>query len=543
MFLILFFVLTVLSFNHCQTIKHLHEISIEEELPIGTIVTSLTDKIPNLDQSIEYDLVTPLSIDYDLFSIDHKQHSLIIKNRIDYEKICLHKNHCIVSVSIAVSNANTIDVYILPIRILNINDNLIKFLVNRTVIEIEENDENWFKKNYSLPKAYDDDGDFITYSIYLQNWNKPDGLFEFDEKNLVLKPLKKFDREEQNIYLLRLIAHNQNDASTDIIIIIKDLNDNSPKCEQNQTVFLISNISIISIFSLNVTDLDEGDNGRLEYYLINPLPGFSIDRYDGQIKFDYKKWIRSNQSVLIVNVTDHGKPFSLSTKCFIEIKFTFLFDIDFTSQISIMNQTDIYIDMKNVDHPLGQLIIYDRQENRTCFDCLININSSLKDIVYLNYSTFDLYLNLNSVLLMRILTNYYHNQENISFYIQINITNRKNPSIISTKNYSFIIHFNKVNFLIHSNQSFLKIYENIPLDEHIPVFNRHHYCLNNYSKELILIDPTETFKIDQKFNLILLKYLNVKQQNIYHLTLQQKPNNYTNEVSSCALLLLFSSQR
>ncbi|CAF5087029.1 unnamed protein product, partial [Rotaria socialis] len=61
---------------------------------------------------------------------------------------------------------------------------------------IEENDENWLQKTYSLPKAYDDDGDSITYSIYLQNWNKPDGLFEFDEKHLSLKPLRKFDREE-----------------------------------------------------------------------------------------------------------------------------------------------------------------------------------------------------------------------------------------------------------------------------------------------------------------------------------------------------------
>ncbi|CAF3399456.1 unnamed protein product [Rotaria sp. Silwood1] len=205
MFVILCIIFFFVSFNDSQTIKHLNEISIEEELSIGSIVTSLIDKIPNLEQSNEYDLVTPLSIDLDLFSINHSQHCLIIKNRIDYENLCLKKNHCIISVSIAVSNDDTIDVYILPIRILNTNDNLIKFLVNRTIIEIEENDEYWFKKNYSLPHAYDDDQDLITYSIYLQNWNKPHGLFAFDEKNLLLKLLKKFEREEQNIYLLGFV--------------------------------------------------------------------------------------------------------------------------------------------------------------------------------------------------------------------------------------------------------------------------------------------------------------------------------------------------
>jgi hypothetical protein len=485
MFFILSLIFFFFSLNSSQTIKHLNEISIEEELPIGTIVTSLTDKIPNLDQSIEYDLVTPLSIDFDLFSIDHNEHCLRIKNRIDYENLCIKKNHCIISVSIAVSNEDLIDVYILPIRIRNINDNPIKFLVNRTVIEIEENDENWFKKNYSVPKAYDDDGDLITYSIYLQNWNKPDGLFEFDDKNLILKPLKKFDREEQNIYLLRLIAHNQNDISTDIIILIKDVNDNSPKCQYNQTLFLISNISKISILSLNVTDLDEGDNGKLEYYLINSLSGFSIDRYNGQIKFDYKQWKRSNESILSVNITDHGKPFRLSTKCFVEIKFTFLFDIDFQSNYSLINQTDIYIEIKNFNLPIGQFKIYDKQENRSCIDCLIHINSSSKDIFYLDYSTFDLYLNLNSIILMRILTNYYNNKENLQLNIQIDIKNLKNPSIISSKNYSFILHFNKLNILIHSNLYFLKIYSNIFLNQRISIYNRYHHCLNNQSKDLI----------------------------------------------------------
>ncbi|CAF5188499.1 unnamed protein product, partial [Rotaria sp. Silwood1] len=51
---------------------------------------------------------------------------------------------------------------------------------------------------------------------------------------------------------------------------------------------------------------------------------FSIDRYNGEIKFDYQKWIRSNESILIINISDHGKPYRLSTKCFIEIKLTFL---------------------------------------------------------------------------------------------------------------------------------------------------------------------------------------------------------------------------
>ena len=521
--------------NSSQTIKHLNEIFVNEELPIGSFVTSLTDKIANLDQSIEYDLVSPVSNDFDLFSIDHSQHALVIKNRIDYEYICLTKNHCIISVSIAVSNEDTIDVYILPIRIGNINDNPIKFLVNRTVIEIEENDENWPKKTYALPAAFDEDGDAISYSLYLQNWNKPDGLFELIEHDLHLKPLKKFDREEQNIYLLRLIAHNQNDASTDIIILIKDINDNSPICQGNQTIFLISNTSIISTFSLNVTDLDEGDNGKLEYQFLEPYAGFTLDRSNGQIKFDYRQWKRrSNDGILFINVTDHGKPIRLSSLCSIEMKFTFLFEIDFQSNASLVNQTENFFEITNLNLPLGRMRVYDKQEKRFCEVCLVEIHSSLKEIFYLDQSNFDLYLNLNSIVLMKILTNYHHPKENLSLHMQILVTNLKNPSIKSTKNYSLILHFNKYNLLISSNIFFLKLPENLLLNKPISIYNRHHHCLNDPSKDLILIDPTETFRIDGKLNLLLVKYLNSKQRNIYYLTLQEKSSNST---SFCSIQL------
>jgi hypothetical protein len=518
-FLLVFLLLTSI---HSQTIKQLNEISIKEELPIGSIVTFLTDKIPNLEQSLEYDLVTPLSSDLDLFSIDKTRHSLNIKKRVDYEQICSKKtsHHCVISISIAVSYHDTIDVYILPIQIENIDDNPMKFSVNRTVIEIEENDENWSKKSYILPSATDADGDLITYSLYLQNWNQPYGLFEFDEQNLLLKPLKKFDREEQNLYLLRLVAKNQHekDLTIDIIIIIKDQNDNQPQCQSNQTLFSIHNIDSISIFTLNVTDLDEGDNAKLEYYLIDPLPGFTIDHNNGQITFDYTKWIRHNQSKLFINITDHGKPVRLSTECIIQVQFTFLFDINF--------QSNNVLSIDNLSSSIGHLMIVNKQENKTCSNCSIRLNSSYDDIFSFNENTLDLYLNFQSKILIRILSNYLIKQENLPVNLNIDVWDENNPAIISSKNYSLILNFNKEKILINSNILFI----NILLNESISIFNQYHPCLNNQSKNWKLIDPTNTFEIDKQWNLILKKYLNIKQQEYYQVFLKDSDANQTNQV-------------
>ena len=526
--------LLFLSCHSSQTIKHLHEISIDEEIPIGSVVTSLTDKIPNLDQSIEYDLVTPVSADLDLFAIDHHQHALVSKARIDYETLCSKKSHvhrCLLSVSIAVSNEDTIDVYILPVHLININDNLIRFPVNRTVIEIEENDDDWFQKSYSLPRASDDDGDSITYSVFLHNWQKPVDLFEFDESSLSLRPLRKFDREEQNIYLLRLIAHNQNDLSIDIIILIKDQNDNAPVCQSTPTVFLITNMSSVSTLTLNATDLDEGDNSKLEYHLVTLLPGFTIDRSNGQIKFDAKKWNRSNQSILAVNVTDHGKPVRLATQCLVEIKFTSLFHIDFRSNRSMINQTHVHLDVENIYLPLGHLAVNDKQDNRTCTDCSIHLTSSRKDIVSLNDSSFDVHLNLNSILLMRILTNALTREETITFTVHIDVFHANYSSLMSSKNYSFSLHFNKPKLFLHSNTLFVKLQENLPLNHRLPLFTHEYYCFKNRSNSLALIDPSHTFDVDPQFNLVLRKYLNTKQRHLYRLTLLRRDENRTRHVS------------
>jgi len=136
---------------------------------------------------------------------------------------------------------------------------------------------------------------------------------------------------------------------------------------------------------------------------------------------------------------------------------------------------------------------------------------------------------------MRILTNYFNNKENLSLNIEIDIIDRKNPLIISTKNYSFILQFNKLNLLINSNIFFLKVRENIFLNQRISISNYYHHCLNNQTNDFILIDSTNTFDIDQNFNLIIKKYLNTKQQNIYHLILQQKQDNSTDQVSTTKL--------
>ena len=523
MLLRLFLIAVVLRFHSSQLIQTLNELTIEEELPIGSIVTSLTDKIANLDQAIEYDLIKPLSSDWDLFSINHSEHSLVVKSRVDYEKLCSklgEKARCSISVSIAVANAQTIDVYLLPIQIVNINDNRLRFPVNRTVIEIDENDRRWFEKSYALPRAIDDDGDPISYSLYLQNWQRPTNLFELDEINLRLKPLKSFDREEENIYLLRLVAHNEQDFSLDVIVLIKDVNDHSPRCAANPLVMSIANVSTPTTFELNVTDLDEGDNGRLEFVLVDLLPGFSVDRSHGQIRFEPKNWRRTNRSRLTLNVSDHGRPQRLSSECFVEIRFPNFFRIEFESARLSSNTTDIFLPFENLRQAIGVFRLFDQFEKKICSECQMNFSTSLPEIFRFNASTFELFWNENSFILMRILTNLLHWKENLSVELTATVFHPEHPSSVSRQTFSFLLHFDKHKLFHQFHQLYLRIDETVSLHHRIPLGSFEHPCLT--PNRSVLVDPTETFVLDRNSNLVLRKILDAEEENFYELKIENR---------------------
>ncbi|CAF0959230.1 unnamed protein product [Didymodactylos carnosus] len=351
----------------CFSLKYLPETSIKEELSIGSFVTTLTDKIPNLDQSDAYDLVST-SNDLDLFSIDHSQRTIIVKNRIDFEHLCRQTHlcnckHCLINTNIAVSNSLTIDVYTLPIHVINIDDNKLYFNVNRTVIEIEENTSPISRQYFPLPMAIDDDFDSqIDYELYTINWQSTT-LFRLtntttsivNEKNiqfgivnsssslLYLEPLKSFDREQQYIYLMRLVAKSGiHQISTDIIVLITDTNDNIPQCEQSYYKISINSMNDDNITQITAYDLDQGENARIAYNIVNqhiyPNNMFTIDHINGNMKFTYKNWTSyldyfknenstKNLFQLKINVTDFGKPKQLSSECIIELEFTSILNI------------------------------------------------------------------------------------------------------------------------------------------------------------------------------------------------------------------------
>lgn len=508
--LILIF-LTIIQCSMEQTIKNLDEIELEEETPIGSLVCWLNEKIANLDQSIEYDLVKPLSNKLDLFSINHEQQSLIVKKRIDFEELCSGKR-CSMNVNIAVSREDTIDLFVLPIVILNKNDNFLRFPVNQTLIEIDENDELFATRRYSLPRAFDADGEPIFYSIFFQNWSKPLGLFEFENSTHSLRPLKSFDREENQIFLLRFLAASSNEVSIDLIVLINDLNDNRPKCPETKEFFLSFNSTVF----LNASDDDQGENARLEFEIRRASDAFSVDRLTGLIRFEPKLFRRNNETNLEVRISDRGKPTPLSTSCFVALRYENYFQIEFSQNFP--SESNIFL-VENLEQSIGRFQIFDPFEQKFCDDCRISIEfSSVEKIFLLDSKNFDLFFNLNSVVFMKILTNSTIQREDFRVDFRVKVQDRISTNISTVKLFSFRFQIDKNKF----QRIFLRLDENLPLKSQIPLSNYDHPCLQNRTESIWLVDPTKTFSIDSDLNLLLEKRLVAEQKSIFYLTVQRR---------------------
>lgn len=100
--------------------------------------------------------------------------------------------------------------------------------------------------------------------------------------------------------------------SLKVEIKIRDVNDWSPRFELSTvTIWVPENTEIGTVvYGVHAKDLDSGENGRVEYFLIeNPSKLFNLDRNEGHLtltgSLDYEKIKRYT---LIVGAQDNGSP-------------------------------------------------------------------------------------------------------------------------------------------------------------------------------------------------------------------------------------------
>ncbi|KAM4036049.1 protocadherin gamma-C5-like isoform 4-T4 [Anomaloglossus baeobatrachus] len=327
--------------------------SIAEESHPGTVVGNVAQDLGvNLADISRRRLSLGSEGNSRLFSIEQKNGALVVQERIDRESLCGSSLSCVLHLEAVAENP--LELHSLEIDILDINDNSPYFLSTNQVIKITELLTPQGEQ-FPLENAQDFDVGINGISQYKLNPNPYFSLsITKDSGNFIAELVldKILDREEKSEHKLILTAIDGGDparsGSTQITIIVLDINDNAPVFDQSRyKVQILENVPLNTvIIKLNATDSDEGINSEFTYSIdqrtsnsakeifdINPITGEVFVR--GAVDFE-----AFTNSELFIKAIDNGSP-KREGRCRIQIEIQDVND----------NDPEIIFVSKNIEIP------------------------------------------------------------------------------------------------------------------------------------------------------------------------------------------------
>ncbi|KAM4555043.1 protocadherin alpha-4-like [Odontesthes bonariensis] len=306
--------------------------SVSEEVEKGTLVGNIAKDLHINAQQLEerrFRIVSGYSKAY--FEANLRTGALFVNDRIDREELCPNVPKC--SLNIEGLLGNPMNIYRIEVSILDINDNAPTFLEQIHVFNISESSSTG--ERYPLPAAHDADTGSNSVKTFKLS---PNEHFSIDVNSgqdsvsaeLVLQ--KALDREKQPSVKLILTAidggNPPRSGTMQILINVIDVNDNTPSFSKPLYKVRVSeNVPVgTTIIKLNATDLDEGPNSDIRYFLMRggtvDAPGrFNVIPESGEIvvksNLDYEE---NNAYELRVRGADQGaSPRSGYSKVLVEV--------------------------------------------------------------------------------------------------------------------------------------------------------------------------------------------------------------------------------
>ncbi|XP_073505811.1 protocadherin gamma-C5-like isoform X35 [Phyllobates terribilis] len=306
--------------------------SVAEESHPGTVVGNVAQDLGvNLADISRRRLSLGSEGNSRLFSIEQKNGALVVYERVDRESLCGSSLSCVLHLEAVAEDP--LELHSLEIDILDINDNSPLFSISDQVIKITEQFTSPGVQ-FPLENAQDLDVGINGISQYRLN---PNPYFSLsvtkDSGNFIAELVleKILDREEKSEHKLILTAIDGGDparsGSTQITVIVLDINDNAPVFDQSRyKVNIPENVPVKTvIIKLNATDPDEGVNSEFTYSIdqrtsnsakeifdINPISGEVFIK--GPVDFE-----AATIHELLIKAIDKGSP-KLEGRCRVQIE-------------------------------------------------------------------------------------------------------------------------------------------------------------------------------------------------------------------------------
>ncbi|XP_065146653.1 protocadherin gamma-C5-like isoform X19 [Paramisgurnus dabryanus] len=306
--------------------------SIPEELNVGAVVGNIAKDLGlKISEIYERKLRIASESGKQFFSVDLRRGEIVVNERIDRETLCGKNAQCLLPLQIVIEDP--LQLYRVEVDIQDINDNYPHFQSTDSALKIAESTVPGMR--FPLEGAVDPDVGSNSLKSYTLS---KDECFSLKVKDLgdgrkvpelVLE--KALDREKKPIHQLLLTALDggspANSGTSQINVTVLDINDNNPVFEK--TVYKVSinenTKQGTSFIKVKATDLDEGQNSEILYFLGKHTSDalrslFRIDEKTGEItlngNLDYETTPMYN---IEISAKDKGVP-EMEGHCRVEIE-------------------------------------------------------------------------------------------------------------------------------------------------------------------------------------------------------------------------------
>uniref|UniRef100_A0A8C5PK04 Cadherin domain-containing protein n=1 Tax=Leptobrachium leishanense TaxID=445787 RepID=A0A8C5PK04_9ANUR len=348
--------------------------SILEESDIGTLVGNVAQDLGLNHGNIKNRRLSLGGEGARFFSADQISGDVTVNGRIDRESLCGSSLKC--TLHLEVMFENPLDLHSLEIEVLDINDNSPIFSTTEQIIQIYELLASPGVR-FPLEIAQDLDVGINGVRQYrldpnhyfsLSTTKRQDGTLIAE---LVLE--KILDREDKREHKLTLTAFDGGEkarsGSTQITVIVLDVNDNEPVFDQSQyKISVLENTALNTVvIKLNATDLDEGSNSEIIYFIdqhtLNSAKNiFNINQHTGELyvigNIDYED---SNIYDLSVRARDKGIQ-TREGRCLVQIKVE---DVnDNTPEITFTSKTNEVPENAATGTVVGYITVRDKDSGK-----------------------------------------------------------------------------------------------------------------------------------------------------------------------------------
>ena len=207
----------------------------------------------------------------------------------------------------------------LEIRVKEINEYEPKF--PKSLYQVEISEAAMPGSSLLILQAEDQDVNAdLTYELI----DSASSNFKISPKSGLITVRNKLDRETQDVVQLKVtVSDGKHEATTDVKVVVLDVNDEVPDFELKHYDFEIEeNYPVRQSFGkLRAIDRDLGENGRVTYEIVGAFKDtFEVNKLSGELsaKVNLDRDDKS-EYVLKVVATDHGQEKQLHNEVFVKI--------------------------------------------------------------------------------------------------------------------------------------------------------------------------------------------------------------------------------